>query len=276
MRTIKFAKPPLSAAFAIAMAFFAILPESAFNLARRGIDLPSDCAVAAGRITFILLISILAVVAYVLFLWRRKSIILDDGESVIEVKYGDLLEEKGCHRVISFDECYTTRVGSNPEDIKPTSICGQYLSANSDLDIGDLVNRSGLVPESMPSRYAERLCYAPGSVVSAGDDLLVAFARLNEDGRAEFTKRTEYLDCLTRLWDEIYKHCDQRDVAIPILGSGQTSFSGGTGKPLTQQELLNMIIWSYKLSANKIKRPQKLRIVCRRQDGFSLNKVDRL
>lgn len=276
MRVFELIRPLLSTAFTIATAFFTILPESAFDFKSYGIDLPGDYAVATGRIAFILLISILAIVVYALFLWRRKSIILDDGESVIEVKYGDLLKEKDCHRVISFDECYTTRVGSNPEDIKPTSICGQYLSANSDLDIGDLVNHSGLVPESTPSRYAGRPCYAPGSVVSAGDDLLVAFARLNEDGRAEFTKRTEYLDCLTRLWDEIYKHSDQRDVAIPILGSGQTSFSGGTGKPLTQQELLNMIVWSYKLSANKIKRPQKLRIVCRRQDGFSLNKVNRL
>lgn len=104
--------------------------------------------------------------------------------------------------------------------------------------------------------------------------LSAAFAKLNGDGRAEFKQRKEYLDCLSRLWGEIYKHCDQRDVAIPILGSGLTNFSGGSGKPLSQQELLSMIIRSYKLSDKKVKRPQRLRIVCKRQDGFSLNRIE--
>lgn len=273
MRVIEFVRPPLSTAFAVATAIFTILPESVFSLASHGVDLPDDYDSVAGRIAFILLVSVFAIVAYALFLWRRQSILLDDGESIIEIKYGDLLKEKDCRRVINFDECFTTHVGNSPEDIKPTSICGQYLRANPDLDIEALVSRSGLTPEDTPSRFVGKACYAPGSVVPSGDDLLAVFAKLNEDGRAEFTQRKEYLDCLTKLWSEIYKYCDQRDVAIPILGSGQTNFSGGSGKPLNQQELLDMIIWSYKLSAKKLKRPQKLRIVCRRQDGFSLNKI---
>jgi len=42
---------------------------------------------------------------------------------------------------------------------------------------------------------------------------------------------------------------------------------------LTQQELLDMMIASYKLSAHKIKAPWKLRIICQKRDGFSLNKI---
>lgn len=274
MKIIKFVRIPLSAAFTAATAIFTILPENIFNLANHGIDLPGDYDLVAGRIAFIATISILAIAVYALFLWRRNSIIINDDECIIEIKYGDLLIEKNCRKVISFDECFTTRVGNNPEDIKPTSICGQYLCANPSLNIEDLLSHSRLVPEDTPSRFNDKTCFALGSVISSGDDLLVAFARLNEDGRAEFTQRKEYLDCLTKLWSEIYKHYDQRDVAIPILGSGQTSFSGGSGKTLNQQELLDIIIWSYKLSERKIKRPQKLRIICKRQDGFSLNKIN--
>ena len=274
MRAIRFARRPLSAAFAIAMAVFTILPDEAFDLASRGINLPGGYEVAAGRVALIVALSVVALAAYALFLWRRNSILLDDGECLIEVKYGDLLKEENCKRVISFDECYTSHVGKAPEDIKPASICGQYLLSKPDLDVDVLVKQSGLETSPTPSRFQERTCYAPGSIVPAGDDLLAAFATLNGDGRAEFKQRKEYLDCLSRLWGEIYKHCDQRDVAIPILGSGLTNFSGGSGKPLSQQELLSMIIRSYKLSDKKVKRPQRLRIVCKRQDGFSLNRIE--
>ena len=273
MAVLKFIKPPLVTAFSIAMAVFTLLPESVFKVSNFGIELYGDESIILGRVILIGFIALVSIAAYLLFLRKRNSILLDDDECIIEVKYGNILEESNCKRVISFDECFTVHVGDAPEDVKASSICGQYLCSNPDLDIKTLIERSGKTPEPKPSRFGNKACYAPGSIVPKGDELLVAFAKLNEDGRAEFSHRKEYLDCLERLWSEIHKYCDQKDVAIPILGSGLTNFSGGSGKPLNQQELLNMIIRSYKLSANKIKRPQKLRIVCKRQEGFSLNKI---
>ena len=72
------------------------------------------------------------------------------------------------------------------------------------------------------------------------------------------------------LWSEIDKHYGQQDVCIPILGSGITRMDDTT---LMQQELLDIIIASYKLSASKIKKPNKLIIVCKRSDDFSLYKI---
>ena len=63
-------------------------------------------------------------------------------------------------------------------------------------------------------------------------------------------------------------------MCIPILGAGLTRFDGGSGASIPQQELLDMMIWSYKLSSHKIKTPYKLRIICRRREDFSLNKID--
>ena len=82
--------------------------------------------------------------------------------------------------------------------------------------------------------------------------------------------REEYLDCLSLLWKEIDKHYGQNDVCIPILGSGVTRIDGVS---LSQQELLDMIIESYKLTTHKIKLPNKLYIVCKKQDDFSLNRI---
>lgn len=39
------------------------------------------------------------------------------------------------------------------------------------------------------------------------------------------------------------------------------------------REYYKVIIASYKLNINKIKRPAKLHIICRREEGFSLNKI---
>ena len=72
------------------------------------------------------------------------------------------------------------------------------------------------------------------------------------------------------MWKEIDKYYGQKDVCIPILGSGVTRINGIS---LTQQELLDLIIYSYKLSPYKIKVPYKLYIICKKKDNFSLNKI---
>lgn len=59
-------------------------------------------------------------------------------------------------------------------------------------------------------------------------------------------------------------------MAIPILGAGLTRFEG---EMLSQQQLVDIIISSYKLTPYKIKSPNALRIICRKSDDFSLDKI---
>ena len=124
-------------------------------------------------------------------------------------------------------------------------------------------------PNKNKSKYKNKECYTSGKLVPNGDDLLLAFAKLDKNGLGQMT-REEYLDALSVLWKEIDKYYGQKDVCIPILGSGVTRINGTS---LTQQELLDMIIYSYKLSDNKIKNPYKLYIICKEKDDFSLNKI---
>ena len=70
--------------------------------------------------------------------------------------------------------------------------------------------------------------------------------------------------------DVIDKYYACKSVAIPILGSGITRYRD---ESLTQQQLLDIIIVSYKMSPHKIKRPAELHIICRECDDFSLNKL---
>ena len=71
----------------------------------------------------------------------------------------------------------------------------------------------------------------------------------------------------------VVNYYSEKDVCVPILGAGTTSIDGGAGASISQQDLLDMMIWSYKLSSHKIKAPHKLRIICKKNSGFSINNI---
>ena len=244
----------------IAMIFWASCPFS-----------PEEIAATLGRMLFLIAVFIISMMIN-RFRFSRSVIIEKNGYS-IRVEYGDLLKQemwrrKKCLKVIPFDECFTTTVGSAPCNITPESLCGQYLKAYPIDNMQELINAAGLTPCDEPSKYKSQPRYVSGSLIPRDDFLLMAFAKLDHDGRGMFESRDGYLDSLSKLWDELDKYYGQCHVCIPILGSGITRI--GDVNP-TQQELTDMIICSYKLSQHKIKAC--LRIICRKCKGFSLMKI---
>lgn len=219
-------------------------------------------------LTYIVVLLIATLINYIR-LKRRTSVTIRGRNYSIEVQYGDIFSMDNCKKVIAFDECYTTKIGNAPQDINPNSICGQYLS-NHTVDINSLIQANRINPERAKSKYNNQTKYKSGTILPKDDFLLLAFAKLDEYGNGYIT-RGEYIDCLMFMWKEIDKHYAQNDVCIPILGAGTTRT--GDGNPLTQQELLDIIIGSYKICGNKIKRPNKLIIVCRKYDDFSINNI---
>ena len=231
-----------------------------------------EASVIINRITILVIVFGLVMVAAAIYLLIRRKVVIEGDNYTIEVKYGNILKQKHCKKVINFDECYTTHVGEEPGDIKPASVCGQYLTAHPHFDIEALITKTGICPKQEKSKYNGLPCYEPGTLVPNGDYLLMAFAKLDVGGQGRLL-RDEYLECLNTLWKEIDKYYGQEDVCIPILGAGITRFESGSGASISQQELLDMIVCSYKLNSNKIKKPYKLRIICKRMNGFSINHI---
>lgn len=226
------------------------------------------------RLSFFLIVWISVLFVYIIYYKFRRIITIKGNNFSIVVEYGDILKKKRCKQVIPFDECYTTKVGDeNTSDINTNSICGKYLLTHESLDIPKLIKKQGVKSSEEPSRYKGNKCYPSGTIITNKDDLLLAFAKLDEKGKGRLS-REEYLNCLNLLWKELENHNSGKDVCIPILGSGTTAFPGENGSSPTQQELLDWIIWSYKLSSNKIKLPNKLHIVCKKNDNFSINNID--
>lgn len=256
---------------AIIGAIFALVPESFFLNIKLLSNVPDELNIILNRVLISIFIIILVAIIIAWNLIHRKSVQIKGHNYCIQIEYADILKMTSCKKVISFDECFTTHVGEYPSDVKPTSICGQYLEAYpiQDIEMQKLIDAAQLKPLNTNSKYKNKVRYESGKLVPRGEYLLMAFAKLDEIGKGELT-RDELLDGLSVLWEEIDTYYAQKDICIPILGSGITRIKG---ESLTQQQLLDIIIASYRLSSHKIKSPYKLRIVCKKHDDFSLNKI---
>ena len=282
---IDFIKKSTTIAFAFTTGVFTFVPESFFVkydwILKNDLEQCKwlscfdfkDINIIVSRLICFVLVWIITSLLYTYFLKLRRWTTIKGHNYSIRVEYGNILRKRNCKRVINFDECFTTQVGNATADINPTSICGQYLMSHPDLEVQRLIEIADIIPARSKSKYQHKTRYASGTIVPNGDDLLMAFAKLDEKGKGRFFSRDEYLECLDLLWSEIENHYSEKDVCVPILGAGTTSFDGGSGASISQQELLDMMIWSYKLNSHKIKSPHKLRIVCKKNSGFSINNI---
>lgn len=268
LKIVKIAYKSSPYALGIITFFISIIPEKTFLAYKFLSTFSNEINVAVNRLICCGLIFILTAIVAGIYLKYKKSICVYGEGYAIEIKYGDLFEMHDCKKVVSFDECFTTVIGEAPSEIKTKSICGQYLTKHpiTDEEITKLIEKVNLKPLPTKSSYKKQIRYESGKIIPKDDYLLMAFAKLDKDGLGILTYE-EFLECLSVLWKEINKYYSYTDVCIPILGAGVTRIGDTL---LTQQELLNIIIESYKLSAHKIKNPHKLRIICKESKDFSL------
>lgn len=267
---LKFLKKSSIWALSIITVVFTFVPEIIFEKFKLLSNASGEVNVVLTRFLAFVVVLVLSILGNALYSRYRRRVRIKGNNYSIQIEYGDLLEMRACKKVINFDECFATSVGDAPSNINPESICGQYLQKNPIQDMQTLIDNAHLKPAKSKSKYQNKERYDSGKLVPNGDYLLMAFAKLDKDGLGRFFSYDEFLDCLSMLWEEIDKYYGQKDVCIPVLGSGVTRMDGTS---LTQQELLDIIIGSYRLSAHKIKYPCQLHIVCKKRDDFSLNKI---
>lgn len=268
---IGFLKKSSAWALSIIGVVFTFVPEAFFGAYKLLPKLSDETNILLSRIFAFLAVLVSSIIVNLIYLLCRRKVCLKGVNYGIQIEYGDIFNKRKCKKVIPFDECFTVTVGNSPSDINPGSICGQYLTKYQIQNIKPLIANARLDPAGSKSRYQNKDRYVSGKLVPNGDYLLMAFAKLDKAGLGVLTY-DEFLDCLSVLWEEIDKYYQQKDVCIPVLGSGVTRFDSSF---LTQQRLLDIIIESYRLSPHKIKSPCKLHIVCKRVDGFSLNDIEK-
>jgi hypothetical protein len=128
--TLKFLRKSSTWALSIITVIFTFVPEAIFEKCKPLPFLSDDINITLTRILSFLVVLFFSIGINALYLYRRENIFIKGNNYSIQIEYGDLLEMRNCKKVITFDECFTTKVGDSPSDVKPTSICGQYLEKN--------------------------------------------------------------------------------------------------------------------------------------------------
>lgn len=251
----------------------AIIPESLLKEFILLSNISNETNIIINRFAIIAILFLSTMICCYLHEKCKKKVTITGKNYKIIVEYDDIFEKNNCKKVIPFDECFTTKIGDSPADININSVCGQYLKNNpiNDTQMQHLITTANISPSNTKSAYQNKERYESGSLIPKDDFLLMSFAKLDSEGLGTLTFEG-FLQCLFLLWKEINKYYGQQDVYIPVLGSGVTRFDGG--EQLSKQELVNIILYSYKMSQYKIKLPNSLHVICKESDDFSLSKID--
>ena len=165
---------------------------------------------------------------------------------VINIFYGDIFKAQGL-KVIPFNEYFDTAVDNKiiAEKTLNGKFIKKYYSNVNDLDTQIETALSGKPFTTNNERaLGKKQKYELGTTIEIENEyLLTAFTHFDSKNKAYLSK-IEYLLCLDKLWKELNRIYAQRDINIPLLGSGISRI----GNNLKLQDYLNIILTSIKLS----------------------------
>ncbi|PZM66934.1 macro domain-containing protein [Paenibacillus dendritiformis] len=237
-----------------------------------------DVAREAKVIVGVLIVAILLIL-YIITWTRANKLLkveLSVNNSTLVVKIGDIFEEEG-FKVIGFNEYFDTIVDN--KIISEKTLNGRYLKETV-IDIEELdklIESDEQLKEKIVGRNENRVRgkknkYKLGSIIQDGEFLLTAFSRFDSDNRA-FLYMNDYINFLLNFWNEIDIVYAGRSISMPLMGSGVTRFKEFTN--ITDQELLELLLWSFKISRIKFTYPSKVTIVIHesRKDKINFYKL---
>lgn len=219
---------------------------------------------------------------YYMYLWRKanniKNIKLKINNTNIEIKAGNIFEEKGI-KVIAFNEYFDTIVDDNI--ISKKSLNGQYIDKYYKDNVNKLDEKISncryLMKEDKNTERKEgkKQKYRLGQIFE--DKIfenniyfLVAMTKFDENNNARLNNK-EFLHFLIDFWKNLNIKYNNRDIIIPILGSGITRFEN---KILNKQEILNLMILTFKISG--VRFNSNLIIINNKIDDINLYKLKEL
>lgn len=181
-----------------------------------------------------------------------SKIVLKLNENIVNVYYGDIFKESGL-KVIPFNEYFDTIVDNII--ISENSLNGIFIKDNYKENIEGLNNQiSKKLQEVMGEENTERkngkkIRYILGTTIELEKKYLIsAFTRFDSNNRA-YLNKLDYNCFLENFWENIDILYNQREISIPLIGTGITRIE----EKYTKQEILELILNSIKFSGKKFK-----------------------
>ena len=194
---------------------------------------------------------------------QLKNIVLEIDGSIVEIRQGDVFEEIDNSLVtISFNEYFDTSVDNVL--IAEKTINGQFLKTKV-RDVGkfekflndSLINVNCSINET--KELGKNKKYELGTTIVYEDKYLItAFAKFDKNNRAVLTI-DEYISFLMNFWKKVDQLYALRTIVIPIFGSGITRIE--ENNPISDEDLLRIILWTFKLSSMKFNHSESKLII---------------
>jgi len=236
------------------------------------IEVPDKCKFSVGIILFILVV-ILYMIIWI-YANYRTNITVYINNSRINIKVGDIFEQND-YKVIAFNEYFDTLV--DEKIIASSTLNGVYINEKvSDIKKLDnhikqaCKNKTSELNQSRPK--GKKTKYKLGSIVKNEDYLITAFSKFDSDNRA-YLEIKDYINFLQNFWNEVDIVYAGKSVSIPLLGSGITRFKDHD--LITDQELIELVLWTFKISKIKFKYPSEVNIIIHESimDKINFNKL---
>ena len=212
-----------------------------------------------------------------LWYWYNKltniNVVIDG--SKVAIKTGNIFEEQDL-KVIAFNEYFDTQV--DDKVISKKSLNGIYIeqfSNKSKEELDQIIDTytfdDGDLLESNIHRIGKSKKYKLGTVCIIDDYILVAFSKFNQQNQAVLTM-PEYIEFLINFWDSINRVYSQKNVNVPIFGSGITRIK--EHKNIKDEELLKIMLWTFRISEMRFKYPAKLNVIVHKDKIDSIDLLD--
>lgn len=208
-----------------------------------------------------------------------RHVELSVNNSTIEISAGDVFQSEGL-KIIAFNEYFDTQVDENI--ISSQTLNGQFIKkyAHDVESLDHLIQENQHAQECKINVNQNRLVgkqiqYKLGTIVPMDDFFILAFSKFDNQNRA-YLEMNDYTACLMNMWNECDIHYGGRSIVLPLLGSGITRFHGYEN--ITDQELLEIILWTFKVSRIRFQYPSKAKIVLAQNspDKIDLYKIKKL
>lgn len=201
----------------------------------------------------------------IMWYWANKILCqkIRINNSTVEVKTGDIFSEPGL-KAIAFNEYFDTQV--DEVVIASSTLNGKFINQKvNDIDAlntlikDDIYMQERIIEKNITRKNGKTVRYKLGSVLLYNQEYLItAFSRFDDQNKA-YLYMPDYLEFLVNFWSDVDRVYAGRSVTIPLFGSGITRFRGYD--MINDQELLEILIWSFKISRIKFTHPAQVTII---------------
>ncbi len=196
--------------------------------------------------------------------------------SRVTVEVGDIFQQPGL-KAIAFNEYLDTEVDN--KIISEESINGIFIRKHLGVPVSELdsyidgysFDDREILGNNEDRTRGKRRQYQIGTICIFKDYLLTAFSKFDESNKAQLTM-PEYLEFLINFWDRVNNVYAQRSVSTTIFGSGITRIKGH--RDITDEDLLKIMLWTFRISEMRFKYPAKLTIVIHKDKIDQINLLD--